>query len=292
MNSVLNKYYKIADLGLRVSMPQEWSPDEGGILQDFISSEEQFEYSVVIDVVDQLSPPKGELVYTELSKSIYNYNTEYIRYDGYVSDGWESAYMRICNSERYKSVQIKRSSVPNKIESKILARSMELEHVLALNQGIILHASYIEYQGKAILFTAPSGTGKSTQAELWGKYYKAKLINGDRAAIRVLDDGIYVWGVPFSGMSFVTQNIKLPLAAIVYLTQSPINSVLQLLGAKAFRRIWEGCSINVWYDEDIQNCSQTVTEIVNQVPIVFLGCTPDKRAVDILHHELERLDRI
>ena len=44
---------------------------------------------------------------------------------------------------------------------------MGLEHLLATQRAVILHSAYIDYKGKAILFSAPSGTGKSTQAELW-----------------------------------------------------------------------------------------------------------------------------
>ena len=62
--------------------------------------------------------------------------------------------------------------------------ALALEKVLIAHESIILHASYVNYNGKAILFTAPSGTGKSTQAALWEEYKGAEIVNGDRVIIQ------------------------------------------------------------------------------------------------------------
>ena len=46
---------------------------------------------------------------------------------------------------------------------------------------LLMHGAVIAVGNKAWLFTAPSGTGKSTQAELWERYRNAEQINGDRS---------------------------------------------------------------------------------------------------------------
>ena len=66
-----------------------------------------------------------------------------------------------------------------------------MELVFIINQGFQLHASVINWKDKGILFSAPSGTGKSTQADLWKKYEGAKVINGDRALIRKRKRRVY-----------------------------------------------------------------------------------------------------
>ena len=67
------------------------------------------------------------------------------------------------------------------------------------HQGIVIHAAAIECEGKGIVFSAPSGTGKSTQANLWKVHKKAKILNGDRPVIRVPEERSYVYGTPWSG---------------------------------------------------------------------------------------------
>ncbi len=77
----------------------------------------------------------------------------------------------------------------------------------------------------AVLFTAPSGTGKSTQAELWRKHRGASIINGDCTLIAE-DDGVFTaFGFPFSGTSGIFENRKAPIAAVVYLRNLNIFAI-------------------------------------------------------------------
>ena len=66
--------------------------------------------------------------------------------------------------------------------------------------GIVIHSSAIELDGNGILFSAPSGTGKSTQANLWREHKGAVVLNGDRPALRTLDGSVYVYGTLWSGV--------------------------------------------------------------------------------------------
>ena len=106
--------------------------------------------------------------------------------------------------------------------------------------------------------------------------------------MRVEGNNVYAWGIPFSGSSLVRKNVKLPLAAIVYLEQSLHNEILRLHGAKAFRNIWEGCSLQIWNTEDVQKCSETVVNVISAVPVYSLKCRPDEEAVEVLQQQLER----
>jgi hypothetical protein len=59
-----------------------------------------------------------------------------------------------------------------------------------------------------------------------------------------------------------------------------------LTGVNAFRRIWEGCSLNVWNSEDLEICAQTVSDVIAAVPVFHLLCTPDETAVNALEQAL------
>ena len=103
-----------------------------------------------------------------------------------------------------------------------------LEQVCITLQAALLHTSFIKWQGKAILFTAPSGTGKSTQADLWRRIEGAEIINGDRAVLRK-EGGIWkAWGLPYAGSSRIFRNESAPVGAIVVLRKNDRNELRRL----------------------------------------------------------------
>ena len=81
--------------------------------------------------------------------------------------------------------------------------------------------------------------------------------------------------------------MKLPLAGIVYLSQASENSIIRLRGLRAFRTVWEGCTVNLWDREDMAIAMDTVAQITMDVPVWHLACTPDSRAVTLLKHTME-----
>ena len=81
-----------------------------------------------------------------------------------------------------------------------------LHHILLKKNMPILHASYIEYNNKAILFAAPSGVGKSTQASLWKEYKDATIVNDDRVLIGCNNENWYAYGYPSTGSSKICLN--------------------------------------------------------------------------------------
>lgn len=280
------RIYTIAGLRLRVAGPEQWIFREEGVLASFTASD-SWDHSVEFEVVEQLSDPEGQCVHREPAKQIYVCGETQLRYEGAVKEGFEGAYLRIARRGNTSRVQVKRDAIPCGITSKLIMGCMEAEHLVAAAGGFLLHASCIRVGDKAVLFTAPSGTGKSTQAKLWCDLRGAELINGDRAAVFPCDGGAQVRGIPFCGSSGVAKNETLPLAAIVYLSQAPSTTINQLSGIDAFRKIWEGCSVNVWNQADLELCSQSVLDTVSTVPVYHLACTPDETAVVALEEVLK-----
>lgn len=95
-------------------------------------------------------------------------------------------------------------------------------------QTLLMHASAVSYKGNGIIFTAPSGTGKTTQAELWRRYRNATILNGDKVFLKQELDGIYAWGSPWRGSSIYHENQNVKLKAIIVLEQSSENSITKL----------------------------------------------------------------
>ena len=187
-------------------------------------------------------------------------------------------------------MQLLKDKYPNQIGTKTVLNAIDVQHLLAQVQGVILHCSYIEYEGKAILFTAPSGTGKSTQAELWKNLRGAEIVNGDRAALRLVEGKILAEGIPFAGSSNYCKNCSLEVEAIIYLGQATETSIERLKGYQAFSKIWEGVSVDTKDRSDVEKVSELISKVVGDIPVFYLRCTPDETAVNTLENALKEME--
>ena len=177
-------------------------------------------------------------------------------------------------------------SYRGKISAKNALEESGIFRMLAKRGGVVLHSSYVlTKQGEALLFSAPSGTGKSTQAELWRKFAGAKVINGDRALVKA-QNGVTANGIFFSGTSGICENVTAPIRAIVLLRQSFANELKKVSGKEAFMRLLPQCSYYPKEEENLKLVTGILAEIISAVPIYDFGCVPEKSAVTALNEVL------
>lgn len=169
---------------------------------------------------------------------------------------------------------------------KYLWPGVMLNTILLHHRGLIFHASYIVTGGRAILFTAPSQTGKSTQAELWRKFRGARVVNGDKAGV-TLRGRPMAHGVPFSGTSGICENVSAPLAAIVVLSQAPDNTIRRLGPSQAAAALCPNLFADQAVSEEWALALQGLLDLVASVPVYALACTPDERAVEALERAMD-----
>lgn len=153
--------------------------------------------------------------------------------------------------------------------------------VVARNNGLLFHASLVEYEGRAVAFTASSGTGKSTQADLWHEHLGAEIMNGDRAFIRRFDDEWRAYGSPWAGSSPYIRNVKAPLAGIVVLRQAPENRIRRLNAAEVMAYLYNNVRYPFWDEEATAASLETLDALIREIPIFLLECRPDEEAVRI-----------
>lgn len=276
---------------LRVTGPDEEMFREPGVLAPFVTGSERVDREISCAIVNDFPAPPESCVFHDASRWVYRDGAATVSFMGSVGNTPENAYIWARREGNRTDIRMKRDAIPSRITPKTLLYGLEAEYLIVHNRGFLFHCSYIEYEGTAILFTAPSGTGKSTQAELWRQYRGARVINGDRAAVCLGGSGFRAWGVPFSGSSGISHNSCLPLRAIVYLSQAPRTAIQPLKGVQAFRKLWEGCSLHTWDREDVAACSETVMKAAAQIPVFHLACTPDESAVLALEQALNQLQR-
>ncbi|MGN8922642.1 hypothetical protein ACTNB0_16570 [Lachnospiraceae bacterium HCP28S3_F9] len=161
-----------------------------------------------------------------------------------------------------------------------------LEKYFLTQNALILHGCFIEHKGKAIVFSAPSGTGKSTQGYLWTKYENAKIINGDRCVLQNKTDNIYVSGLPFCGSSTININKTVPLCAIVIVKQAKRNFVEIPSDNESIKKIMSETTINYWNSLYVEQSLLLIENIVNKSSVFCLNCTISKEAVDVLKREI------
>lgn len=161
-----------------------------------------------------------------------------------------------------------------------------LEKILLDHSGFLLHSSLICYQNKTILFSAPCGVGKSTQADLWKRFRSAEILNGDRAGVRFSNDFWCAYGMPFAGTSGIYQNASAPIAAVVTLDQGPENLIQRLRPMEAIRRLLLECSCRRWDSEFMNRMLDLLLKFVSSVPVYHLVCRPDEGAVNLLYDTL------
>lgn len=152
----------------------------------------------------------------------------------------------------------------------------------------VLHAAYVRFHDKAILFTAPSGTGKSTQADLWVRHAGAELVNGDRVLLRKWEGKWFAYGYPCAGSSDVCLDRTLPVAAIVVLAQGPENRVEDLRPGRRVRALFAGTEHYLWDEGETELALSLAEKIAGEVPVLGLTCRPDEEAVEVLRDYLEK----
>ena len=151
-----------------------------------------------------------------------------------------------------------------------------LETLLLKYNGLLLHSSFIRWKEKGILFSAPSGTGKSTQADLWVKYEGSEILNGDRVGLRYLDQHWTAFGLPLAGSSYIYRNTSASVAAIITLEQSPENKIRKLNPIEAFHRLFPETTVHHWHKYSEEKAVSLLINLISNIPVYLLKCRPDK----------------
>ncbi len=172
------------------------------------------------------------------------------------------------------------------LRSDVIFTLIGIEEIAAGSNGCVLHSSFVEKDGGAILFTGPCDIGKSTQANLWKEYADAVVVNGDKTFIFEKDGVFYASGLPFSGSSKDCLNRVLPLKAVISLEQAESNNAQRFVSAEAFYKLYKNCYPVPYSRELTGRLFDFVQELSQSVPVYEYACLADESAVRYLEREL------
>ena len=171
---------------------------------------------------------------------------------------------------------LERAVIQRKIARELLSRNT-----------VLLHGSTVAVDGAAYLFTAPCGTGKSTQAELWRRYRNAQIINGDKAIVYLASEGVSVSSLPLCGSSGICRNVSGPVQAIVTLSQSRENRICRLGGKDAVKALLSQLYVQRGEAEAVAGALALASGIAGRVPVFHLSCLPEVSAVECLEKAMK-----
>lgn len=160
-------------------------------------------------------------------------------------------------------------------------------HILRHN-GILLHSSAVVKDNKAYLFSAPSGTGKSTHTSLWLKNFSdAYILNDDKPAILLIDNKLYAAGTPFSGKCDLSKNEIVPLQGICFIERSPDNWIKPIDKKQAIFEILNQTE-RIPYEKDMELILDLIAQIVNYTNIYKMGCNISLDAVKTSYNTMSK----
>lgn len=166
---------------------------------------------------------------------------------------------------------------------------IHLEQLLLERNALVLHSASIIHKGKAILFTAPSGTGKTTQTDLWHQYRdNVTDLNGDRTLLQKTDNGWFACGFPVFGSTVRCEQAAAPIAAIVIIRQGSQNKITELSPMEKVAWLYSESTVMSMTHCNVNATVDLLEDLARNVAILRLDCTISEHAVDTLDAYLNR----
>jgi hypothetical protein len=146
---------------------------------------------------------------------------------------------------------------------------------------VLFHGSVVAVDDVGYLFTAKSGTGKSTHTRLWREYFgdRAVMVNDDKPLLHIADT-VTAYGTPYNGKHRLGTNTSVPLKAICILTRSAENHIEPITREQAYTMLLQ----QVYRPADMLKMAKTldlVDRLADSIKLYRLGCNMDISAAQV-----------
>ena len=152
----------------------------------------------------------------------------------------------------------------------------------------LFHGSCIAVDGVGYLFTAASGTGKSTHSKLWREYLgdRAVMVNDDKPLIKVSDNGVIIYGTPYNGKHRLGENISVPLKAVAVLERAEKNFAVPVNVPEVYPRMLQ----QMYRPSDpvaLARSMAALDKMLAQTELYRLGCNMDISAAQTAYNAMK-----
>lgn len=153
---------------------------------------------------------------------------------------------------------------------------------------MLFHGSVIAVDGAGYLFTAKSGTGKSTHTRLWREYFgdRAIMVNDDKPLLHIAESGIVAYGTPYNGKHRLGTNISVPLKALCILRRDNDNQIESITREQAYTMLLQ----QVYRPADMLKMAKTLElldRFADSVKLYRLGCNMDISAAMVAYEGMQ-----
>lgn len=153
----------------------------------------------------------------------------------YLKEGVPDIRIRITEEDVNQEMLENAGNNPNPVDLETMAACRKVTEKLLDYDIILMHGAVIASGESAYMFSAPSGTGKTTHVKLWLRNLRdSYVVNGDKPFIKIEDNRLVVYGSPWSGQEHMNKNTMLPLKSIVFMVRSEKNHIEKLSFAQAY----------------------------------------------------------
>lgn len=227
--------------------------------------------------------------------ALHGYIADYCK--DYISDDTPDFTVQITQSdidfERAKSAAVDRKEdIPVRYFTdeylETLAVYRKIAEQMLFYDTILFHGSVIAVDGIGYLFTAKSGTGKSTHTRLWRDLFgeRAIMVNDDKPLIKVSESGIIVYGTPWDGKHRLSTNISVPLKAVCVLERSEENRIEKVTADSVYNMLVQ----QVYRPQNPQKLLKTLhlIDILSENAGLYrLGCNMDISAAELAYKAMK-----
>lgn len=155
---------------------------------------------------------------------------------------------------------------------------------------IVVHSASIVYHNMAWLFSAPSGTGKSTHVELWKKNrVEVKDLNGDICVCYMDECGnAMAAGIPWCGTSGIFVNRTVPLGGVIFLQRSYLDRAMPLSELQGTLHLLARCVTPSWTKNQADMNASIAEKIASKAHLGILYCTKEDSAVVVSREFIDK----
>ena len=166
-----------------------------------------------------------------------------------------------------------------------LAVYRKLAELLVQEDVLLMHGAVVAVDGQAYLFTARSGTGKTTHTWLWLRQFGARavMVNGDKPLIHITREGATVYGTPWDGKEHLSRNIACPLRAVCILTRSETNHIERIEPREALMMLCQQ-SYRPAQPVALRKALALIDVLSRSVPLYRMGCNMEPEAALVAYH--------
>ena len=213
-------------------------------------------------------------------QGVYENLREYCRDYIIADDAEEDFLIKITPEDIQKERRTSEDEQKSDYYMEVITSLLKIAEELPGRESFLMHGAVVAWKEQGYIFTAPSGTGKTTHVRLWKKYLGAdvEIVNGDKPVLAVERETVVAYGTPWAGKERLQKNCSVPIKGICFLRQAETNRIQKLDKKRALELLLP----QVYIMSDSEKAGRTLelfSKLLERVPVYEFYCNISEEAV-------------